>query len=209
MRKIILLGLGCALATSATAQTEKGARYIGANVGNLSYSQNDKNNSFSATLTPSVGIFVGNNFLLGAGLPLSYSRGHIENPNITSTRRDVEIGISPFARYYLPGTGAHRFFGQLQAALTLDNYRYEAEGMYVGSGGQISAYRNEQSSKNTYGSFGAGLGYNYFLTPGAALEVIASYNRFGYGEFNSFGSLNVTAGFAVFLPSKATTAPTN
>ncbi|WP_197062964.1 outer membrane beta-barrel protein [Hymenobacter sp. APR13] len=206
MKNLFLLGLGCALASSAFAQTEKGARYIGANVGNLSYSRSDKNNSFSATLTPSAGVFVGNNFLLGAGLPISYSRGHFETTFQKSTRREVEVGLAPFARYYLPGSGAHRFFGHLQAGIARGSYRYQSEGMYIGSGGQMVATKEDQRSNDTSTIFGAGLGYNYFLTPGAALEVVASYNRYGYGDYDSAGALNVSAGFAVFLPSKGTAA---
>lgn len=209
MRKILLLGLGCALASSAAAQTEKGGRYIGANVGNLSYSRNDKNNSFSASLTPSAGVFVADNFLLGAGLPISYSRGHIENAFQKITRRDIAIGLSPFARYYLPGASAHRFFGQVQGAYARNSSRYKSEGFYTASGGQVIATKEDQRSRDSYSSFGASLGYNYFLTPGAALEVVASYNRFDYGQYNSTGAFGLSAGFAVFLPSKGTSTPAN
>ncbi|WBO84354.1 outer membrane beta-barrel protein [Hymenobacter yonginensis] len=206
MKHLFLLGLSCALASSAFAQTEKGARYIGANVGNLSYGRSDKNNSISATLTPSAGVFVGNNFLLGAGLPISYSRSHFETTFQKSTRREVAVGLVPFARYYLPGTGAHRFFGHLQAGIARGSYRYQAEGMYFASGGQAVITKEDQRSSQTSLTLGAGLGYNYFLTPGAALEVVASYGRYGIGDYDSAGALNVSAGFAVFLPSKGAAA---
>lgn len=209
MKTLLLLGLGCALATSATAQTEKGARYIGANVGNLSYSRDDKNNSFLVTLTPLAGVFVADNFLLGAGLPISYSRGHFETPFQKSTRRDIAIGLSPFARYYLPGTSAHRFFGQVQGAYARSNSRYQSDGTYTASGGQVVIIKEDQRSRSSYHSFGASLGYNYFLTPGAALEVVASYNRSNYSQSNSTGAFGLSAGFAVFLPSKGTAAPAN
>ncbi|MBC6699848.1 outer membrane beta-barrel protein [Hymenobacter puniceus] len=209
MKTLLFLGLGCALVTSATAQTEKGARYLGANVGNLSYSRDDKNNSVSASLTPSAGVFVANDFLLGVGLPISYSRGHIEYTFQKSTRRDIAVGLSPFARYYLPGAGAHRFFGQVQGAYARSNSRYQSEGTYTASGGQVIITKEDQRSRSSYNSFGASLGYNYFLTPGAALEVVASYNRLNYSRYNSSGAFGLSAGFAVFLPSKGTVVPTN
>lgn len=199
------------LATAATAQTEKGARFIGANVGNLSYSQANKNTSFTVSLFPSAGVFVADNFLIGTSLPLSYGSQHNKTTTQDYTFRSIDFGLSPFARYYLPGTAKHRFFGQLQVGVTNSSYRLDDEGFYTGSGGQLITYQNKQRRNNTYGSYGASLGYNYFLTPSAALELIASYNRYGQGTSdasgpfsNSSGNFGIAAGFTVFLPSKGT-----
>ncbi|MBD2713721.1 DUF3575 domain-containing protein [Microvirga sp. STR05] len=201
MRKILLAGLGCALATGATAQTEKGARFIGANLGDLSYSrgkQNYGNSRFSVSLFPSVGVFVANNFLLGANLELGYSSIKSGNSSGDYSTRVLQYGVSPFVRYYLPSTSAHRFFGQVGAGVL----------------GQTAWYPNyydgeRQSSTNFASRYGVAVGYNYFLTPGAALEVVAGYGHNSNRNAFSSGALNVQAGFSIFLPSRvATTAPT-
>ncbi|QNH62031.1 outer membrane beta-barrel protein [Hymenobacter sediminicola] len=198
MKKILLVGLGCTLATAAMAQTEKGARFIGANVGDLSYSrgkQNFGNSRFSVSLYPSVGVFVANNFLLGANLELGYSSVKSGNLSGDYSTRVLQYGVSPFARYYLPGASAHRFFGQVSAGVL----------------GQTAWYPNyydgaRQSSTNFAGRFGVAVGYNYFLTPGAALEVVAGYGHNSSRNAFSSGALDVRAGFSIFLPSKSTAA---
>ena len=199
MKKILLVGLGCALATATSAQTEKGAQFIGANVGDLSYSrgnQNYGNSRFSVSLFPSVGVFVANNFLLGANLELGYSSIKSGNSSGDYSSHVLQYGVSPFARYYLPSTSAHRFFGQVGAGVL----------------GQTAWYPNyydgeRQSSTNFAGSLGVAVGYNYFLTPGAALEVVAGYGYNSNRNAFSSGALNVRAGFSIFLPSKGTAAP--
>ena len=201
MKKILLVGLGCTLATAAMAQTEKGARFIGANLGDLSYSrgkQNYGNSRFSVSLFPSVGVFVANNFLLGANLELGYSSIKPGNSSGDYSTRILQYGVSPFVRYYLPSTSVHRFFGQVSAGVL----------------GQTAWYPNyydgeRQSSTNFASRYGVAVGYNYFLTPGAALEVVAGYGHNTNRNAFSAGALSVQAGFSIFLPSKATaTAPT-
>lgn len=195
--------------STASAQTEKGARYIGVNLGNLSYEDVDNRSYFSGTLSPNAGVFVADNFLLGSGLEVSYTLQKIKNlPNQDYRGRDLTLGISPFARYYLPGTGPHRFFGQANVGIARSSFFSKQKGIYVEPSGQLIPFENEQRGNSTRARFGVALGYNYFLTPSAALQVIASYNRYGYGGNSSAsaGALGVSAGFAVFLPSKGAKA---
>jgi hypothetical protein len=203
MKKLFLLGIGCALSASTMAQTEKGSKYIGANIGNLSYADANDLSIIGATLTPSAGVFIADNLLLGTSLPLSYNRSNDKIGSGETINRNIGYGLAPYIRYYFAGTDAHRFFVQAGGGISRFNYYYKSEGTVASP---VVMRQN-----GTGFNYGGVLGYNYFLTPGAALEVMAGYNR--YDSFNSnrqqsTGSLSVTAGFAIFLPSKlSTTSP--
>lgn len=194
------------MSASSMAQTEKGNKYIGANIGNVSYTDVDSRTNIGATLTPSAGVFIADNLLLGTGLPLSYARSSDKIGSGKTINRNISYGLTPYGRYYFAGTNAHRFFGQVEGGISRFNYYYNSENSVASP-----AVQRQNATAFNYGGV---LGYNYFLTPGAALEVMAGYKR--YDSFNVFdsnrqqstGVLNVTAGFAVFLPSKLpTTSP--
>ncbi len=196
---MFLLGLGCTLSLSTIAQTEKGAKYLGVSAGNLSYYKGDNESNISGKIYPRAGIFLIDNLLVGASLQLGYGRSIDERNAERNVNRTLQYGILPFARYYFSGTGTHRFFGQLNTGLTWYNFRFKTEN---------TAVFNQRSTNRSLVAE-AGLGYNYFLTPSAALEVTAGYARYDNKLSDSSGSFNLLAGFAVFLPSKqAATVPT-
>jgi hypothetical protein len=173
MKKLLLLALAGLAFTTASAQTEKGATYWGASLGNLRYSRSSQKNSITADL--------------------GYSNSK-SNAYYDSSIRSIRYGAVPFARYYIAGADKHQFFGQLNAGLVWFNRKDKGS---FGSG----------SSTTNYGIVGLALGYNYFLTPGAALEATAGYNRNGVNG-NSNGTFDIRAGLAIFLPSRqAATAP--
>lgn len=97
-KSLYTLLLVIASVSVATAQTEKGRWTAGANVGNLSYQDQNTLRSFAANLTPSAGYFVANGLLIGTGLPLSLSSSN--NRNIRNNTLSTGIGLSPFIRYY-------------------------------------------------------------------------------------------------------------
>lgn len=203
MRKKLLLAslLGTALTVPALAQTEQGSKLIGVNVGNLSYRSSNQNNSLSAALYPSAGVFVTNNLLLGSSVSLSYYRQHFTNYFQDYRSRTFSYGLAPFARYYVPGSGRHRFFGQISAGVQRSSIWVENKSD-IGPGKQHDIYREV--------TYGGALGYNYFITPVAALEVTAGYGRNTNGPNPTTGTLDVRAGFSLFLPSrKAAAVPTN
>lgn len=140
-------------------------------------------------------MFVADNFLLGATLPVGYSSYKPGNLSGDYSTRLLQYGISPFARYYIPGTSPHRFFGQLNAGII--GQTVWAPNYYDGS---------RDNTTNSYLTYGAAIGYNYFLTPGAALEVSAGYSRNDGNLGPAAGALDVRAGFSIFLPSKGTKA---
>lgn len=200
MKKLLLLGIACALSASAMAQTEKGSKYLGVSIGNIGYNKKDNFSSVGVTLTPSAGVFVTDDLLVGTGLQLGYQRSKFESNIEDRTNRNLSYGLSPYVRYYFAGTSPHRFFGQLSGGILWNNGYNKIE-----SGSASSTFKNTSHSATA----SAGFGYNYFLTPGAALEVTANYGRFGIGNSNnSNGGLSINAGFAVFLPSKLSTTST-
>jgi len=186
---------------AAIAQTEKGTKFLGASVGNLSYRTEDNSIYISAAIYPSVGVFVVDNLLLGSNLRLGYERSRNEGSLGDFERRTIVYGLSPFVRYYFAGSNAHRFFGQISGGITW--YNTKIKDRYT-TGNLIN-----RTSKEDFSTFGGALGYNYFLTPSAALEVTAGYTRDTNGPSPATGVLDIRAGFVVFLPSKkAATAPT-
>ena len=188
MKKLFILGACGILCTSAMAQTTKGSKFIGVNIGNLSYTRSQDDSRIGIALLPSAGVFLADDFLLGSSVTLGYQRFNSENGIQYYTSRTISYGLAPFARYYFAGTTPHRFFGQASVGIARSNTKIEA------------GYKDKYSSTDE--SFAVGLGYNYFLTPSAALEVIAGYGRDYNGSNTSVGHLDVRAGFSVFLPSR-------
>jgi outer membrane protein len=171
------------------AQTTKGSKFIGVNIGNLDYTHSSNGSGIGVTLFPSAGVFLTDDFLLGTSVTLGYQRLSIDNGTVQDySSRTISYGLAPFARYYFAGTTPHRFFGQASVGIERSNTKIELD------------YIEKYSSTNK--NFAVGLGYNYFLTPGAALEVIAGYGRDNNGPSPAIGYLDVRAGFSVFLPSK-------
>lgn len=190
MKKVVLLALSGLAFTTASAQTEKGTTYWGTTLGNLRYSRTSQDNSnFAVSLYPTVGKFVTDKFLLGLTADLGYSRSK-RGGYYASSLRLISYGAVPFARYYFAGADKHRFFGQLNAGLVW--LTTKSEGSF-GTGG---------TNTSRYGTAGAALGYNYFLTPGVALEATAGYNRNGINTQSFSGTFDIRAGLAIFLPSR-------
>ncbi|UOQ66575.1 outer membrane beta-barrel protein [Hymenobacter volaticus] len=202
MKKLLLLSIACAISASAMAQTEKGAKYIGVNIGGVNYQNNKNGSSIGAALLPSAGVFVADNLLVGTGIQLSYLRNNSKPKGATEDNisRHIQYGLSPSVRYYFAGTNPHRFFGQLSGGIAWSN-QYQKY--------QVNSETISSSTTSHYATASAALGYNYFLTPGAALEVTAGYTRNGIGESDfNYGQVVVSAGFAIFLPSKLSTTST-
>lgn len=185
----MLAALAAAVASPALAQTEKGAKYLGLGLGDLTYQRIEKNNSFlSAALFPAVGVFVVDNLLAGANLELGYERRHFSNQFGDARYRRTSFGVTPFLRYYLLRGERHKLFGQASAGYTWAR---------IDNAGYVENYTPR------YMTAGAAVGYNYFLTPTAALEATAGYTHRDNGPAPATNGLDIRAGFAIFLPSKA------
>jgi outer membrane protein len=189
---VAVLGLGT---LPALAQTERGSKLIGVSVGDLQYarSREQGNNYVSAALHPTLGYFVADNLALGSSLTLSYSRQKTDNGYYSTTAQYIGYGLAPFARYYFLGSGKHRVFGEVGVDFTRQDYRVKRN---------VTGFPEATPTKrhdNLWG-YHTTLGYNYFLTPNAALEVSAGYQRFGRDELTGRRSaVDVRAGFNIFL----------
>lgn len=155
------------------AQTERGTKLIGGD-GNIHIS----NDYFRIGIYPNIGLFINDNFALGASLPLYYS-GQSESSS-------KEAGFTPFFRYYF-GEGSTRLFAS--AALGYSRMWHH------------SYYDNrDHYSSSGYGTGTIGIGLVHFLTNQIGAEAKVTYGGFTQGEHYS-GSVNLNLGFQIYLPS--------
>ncbi|HLF63331.1 MAG TPA: outer membrane beta-barrel protein [Saprospiraceae bacterium] len=162
----LLLGL------QAWAQPEKGSMMIGGTAGFNSYSQND-NTSTTFNFSPQVGFFITDRFEVGAIVALFFFGDDGDNFNI--------LGIGPFLRYYVNGSGDARFFGQ---------------GQIQYSSTDLGANFDSQSN---FG-FGAGFGIDYFLNNNVALEAIMGFSsNKDEGADESQTQIGLNIGVAAFI----------
>ncbi len=169
---IYLVIAGCLLfSQSAFAQPETGSMILGGNVGFNAYKYGDYSSS-TVYLNPYLAYFFTDQLAAGASVTLDFYGGDDSGS---------DVGIGPFARYYINTSGAMRFFGQAGIA-----------------------FYNIKPNKNvdSYTSFGfmVGVGGDYFLNPNVALEALlgfsSSKDKDAPNSDNNFG-LNI--GVAAFF----------
>ena len=169
------------------AQTDKGSWLLGgtATIGTSSYSFSGSSTTTTTgiTLQPTVGYFIINNLVIGAGVPLSYSS---ETNTSSST-----IGLVPFGRYFFL-EGNVKPFVQAQVGYTSTNITTNVSGRDV-------SYTSSGST------FGVGGGLAIFLTKSASLDLNLYYssttknapsNNAVTGTASNFG---LQVGFLVYL----------
>ncbi|GAB2788451.1 hypothetical protein HNQ93_003072 [Hymenobacter luteus] len=189
LKTYCLLALGFIVCTANTAlsQTTKGTRVLGLSAGNITYQKNGGYRQISGQLSPSIGTFVANNVALGIAVPVGYSS--VKSPyGPRNIQRNLELGLLPWLRYYLPSTSPHRLFGELSAGGVLNSYRTKAD-----------SYTYKNSSVSLLASLG--VGYSYFITPNVGLEALAKYAT-NSGNSTAFGKgyFDINLGFRVYLP---------
>ncbi|ALD21979.1 outer membrane beta-barrel protein [Hymenobacter sp. DG25A] len=207
MKKLIMLLGGAMLLTiSASAQTEKGTVMLGLSGGNFGYShdKNSNGSNISASLSPSAGVFLMNNFLVGARVNVNYYY-FSQNPyTITPvnpyhyTNEGLGYGLGPFARYYVPSASRHRFFAE--AGVEFYKTRSSTRVEYNGT-------EEVNKMKNTHSGFHGALGYNYFFTPNIALEATIGYHHTDLSQAYSSGNLRGQLGLSIFLQKRQAAAP--
>jgi outer membrane protein len=192
----LFIGLA-GLHVSAQAQTEQGNTLLGLSVGDLSYGRRTADDlNLSAAISPTAGWFVADNLALLATASLGYSYTKKQDFFGEAAFRQFDKGFSPGVRYYVVGQGKHQVFGQASFDFLWTNYtvRYDRQGF-------PESARNEKLS---YRSVSGGLGYNYFVTPNAALEALIGYQHpvnMPGPDIRPPKSLLVNLGFSLFLPS--------
>lgn len=184
MKKIIITTFVAILSTGflASAQIQKGNLMVGANFANMNLGLNDPK-IFSLNLTPKAAWFIQDNLALGGYVNLG-----IETAKGSSTT--TSYGVGALGRYYTGSNVAVLKHGRIFAEATAG-----IGGVNVSDGGG-----------NTNGlNLSVGPGFAYFVTPNLGLETLLKYNGLvGFGSQTYQSNLNLSFGFQIYLPGKAT-----
>ncbi|MBO0953166.1 outer membrane beta-barrel protein [Fibrella forsythiae] len=170
---------------AATAQTQKGRRLAGVNVGNITLPTSGGSGSI-ISLQPTYGWFVADNLVVGAGVPFF----NVSN----SGTRATQIGLTPFLRYYLSPASVKPFLG---ASVGVVN---------------TSASAGANSASSTDAIYSATGGVAFFLNPSVSFDLGLTYTGGDTGSLNTLlaGSsnaltpnipqaLNLSLGFQVYF----------
>lgn len=142
---------------------------------------------FNVGLSPKMGYFVSDNFMLGAVVNFGFTK----SPKISGiSARTTNYGVQALSRYYLsPGEKG------------IDNLLKQGRFFMEANAGVAGV--NVKNGKTTNGfAFGVGPGYSYFVTNSVALETSLKYNGLvGGGNTTYQHALGLNFGIQVFLPS--------
>lgn len=185
MKKLLFpLALLFGLLTTAQAQTEKGSRLAGVQVGNIIIPTSGGSGAIIA-LQPTYGWFVADNLAIGVGIPFFH---------VGAGGSDItQIGVAPFLRYYLSTANVKPFLGASVGVVnTSGQNRSSTDALYSATGG-VAIFINKAVS------FDIGLTYTGGST-GAISTLLA-------GGANSLtpnvpNALNISLGFQVFFGPK-------
>jgi len=121
--------------------------------------------AYQIHVTPSIGYFLANNFVLGLGMDylVNSSRNTDAAPNGSQDIADTKLLFGPYTRLYLPFAGDQAFFlggvygyGKSQTQITVDGDR--------------------QTANIVLSTLGVGPGYSIFSNRRVALEAQVKYN---------------------------------
>jgi hypothetical protein len=118
----------------------------------------------TSTITPSVGYFVINNFMVG--LQGNYSNWRQSQGGIKSRTNSFSIG--PVLRYYIPFGGKFALFPEASAAYSwsLSRSKGDASGVFLD-------YKN----KSINYIYKAGAGVTWFVKPNIGIEAVLGYRQ--------------------------------
>lgn len=174
MKKVVLFFAIAIAAVSANAQTEKGNKMVGVGVAGINFASQSGSSEFNINLNPNVAWFIQDNFALGGGVQIGYSKPE----NVDGI---FSYGITPLARYYFTSNSSNGLFGQVN--LLFGGYSQSGN-----SGTQVGA--------------GAGLGYDWFITKNVALEAGLGYMYTKPESVDAIHNVGLNLGFQIFLGKK-------
>jgi Outer membrane protein beta-barrel domain len=138
--------------------------------------------SFGITLSPRVGFFLSDNFVLGTEVNISLYNSNEDDFNSTGVKtsdskfRSTSIGLSPFARLYFPGKNPRSvFYGQLSAGFNTDVSRKQDYVYYNALGAITNKFKYNYSKKPSNYGGNVKVGWNRFLTESIALNMDLGY----------------------------------
>lgn len=202
---IVLLGLLCL--SQLQAQTNRGSICLGLSTsgssGNINFLKNNRNSQdvFSFNLSPTIGVFVKDNFLLGGLFRFGYS--HLKNElvdfstgnglSLKSSTTTVQLG--PIARYYF---GENKLRPYLNATLNFGMNNSKFETLFPPTN-EIIELKDEYTSIGASGGFGLA----YFINEKLSLDIQAglSFESFKLKESNSRTNniaVGLSVGFSLF-----------
>ena len=171
MKKIIFAILLSGILSSVNAQTDKGDWLVG---GRLDINTGD--NSTHIGINPNGGYFVMRNLAVGGNLMI--------DRNKTGSLKVTDIGIGPFARYYL-GNGKARPL--LQAGFS-----------FISSQAKSPTFSDTNNGVNIF----LGGGVAIFINDNATIEILTGYSHTKYKGFEGSGGFNLGIGFQIYLSKR-------
>ena len=161
---------------------------MGTSLGNSAASVGYSGGTFKTInlgITPTMGVFVSDNFLIGGTLNFGYIKTKSDPDNKNSS---IDINIGPFFRYYFAGEKVKPFF-------TINP-------MYGFRRTKFEFFANDEiiSKNNTFilaGGFGLAIFIHEKLSVDVQLGIINQTIQ-DSGNSNNFTSFGVTAGFSFF-----------
>lgn len=142
---------------------------------------------YNVGLSPKVGYFIADNFLVGVSTNLGFTK----SPEVNGvSAKSTVYGIQAFSRYYL-------FPGEVGVDNLLKRGRFFAE-----ANGGISGVNIKDGPSTNGFALGFGPGYSYFITDNVALETTLKYNGLAGGGDTSYqNSIGLNIGIQIFLPA--------
>lgn len=182
----------------SNAQLSKGDFMLGSDLGSglittannglfgLNFGLND-GAGYNVGLSPKLGYFVADNFLIGAVVNLGFTK----SPEVNGqSAKSTVYGVQALSRYYL-------FPGQVGVDNLLKRGRF-----FVEANGGISGVNVKDGPTTNGFALGFGPGYSYFITDNVALETTLKYNGLvGGGDTTYQNSLGLNIGVQIFLPA--------
>lgn len=183
MKKVLMIGL-CVLMgfSAAVAQTEKGSRLAGVQVGTIVIPTSGGSGTIVG-LQPAYGWFVANNLVVGAGVPFL----HIGSSGTSIN----QIGLTPFIRYYFGPSQVKPYLGASVGVINTSTRALSSTDAVYSATGGLAFFINRSVS------FDFALTYTGGDT-GAVNTIVA-------GGANSLTpnipkALNINLGFQVYFP---------
>ena len=181
---LVLFGI-----SSAMAQTERGSRLAGVQVGNFVIPTSGGSGTI-ISLQPTYGWFVADGLAIGAGVPFFYVGSG--NSHVT------QIGVTPFLRYYFGPSPVKPFLG---ASVGVVNTSVSNTG--------------RSSTSTTNGLYSGTAGLAFFINRSVSFDMALTYTGGSTGAVNTLfaggtnaltpnvpEALNITLGFQVYFGKK-------
>lgn len=181
----------------SNAQLGKGNIMLGSDLGSglvstsnnglfgLNFGLND-GAGYNLGLSPKVGYFIADNFLIGVSTNLGFTK----SPEVNGvSAKSTVYGIQALSRFYL-------FPGEVGVENLLKKGRF-----FVEANGGISGVNIKDGPSTNGFALGFGPGYSYFITDNVALETTLKYNGLAGGGDTSYqNSIGLNIGIQIFLP---------